>query len=138
MHRFSVTAAVQETMRTNNIEPWRPTIPQESIIYELLQRNCSKPKDRWFGIKAFIANNDITGPTQYANLPDIYKHLTVKILQKKKILDILLIGLYIKMPDYPSWVIDWGVMMHSDIVQNYLSDWGDLGDWRHLKKHHVI
>lgn len=121
---FPLRRYPKEPINSNKIEPPRPTMPkEESVVYELLRRECTEPRDRWFGVKALIAGDDTTGLAQDAGLPSIYQHLTVRMLQDTEALDVLLIGLYVKMPGCPSWVINWGVTVRPDIGQYNWNFW---------------
>lgn len=81
--------------------------PEESVVHEVLQRNCKELKDKWFGVKAFITDKEGSGPAHHKSISDIYHHLSIKMLQKTEILDLLLVGSYVRSKNCPSWVIDW-------------------------------
>lgn len=91
---------------------WIKIPNKEAIVHEILRRNCGDSGDKYFGVHALLdAQTDIKR-IRGKPLANIYQHLTITLLMKKKCLDMLLVGLYLKSNQTASWVIDWSSMFH--------------------------
>ena len=82
----------------------------ENLIDTIYSRRATNPKDVAFGVRAvleLLLNRSLPPPDYSMSLNDIYKELTIHILQQSSTLEVLIPAALTHQPFQPSWVPDW-------------------------------